>query len=244
MPANIDPTTGISYGVIDARHVPELYAEICQRGPNLTLQAAEDRAEHRLTSELEDLDTSEAFTEIETQAALNDDGDTDDADCYDEKDKWLRAFFVRALTRALDTDTVVPDAVEAAMEFVDVESGTFDMAEVIDAVVTVLYENEYFQSDGEDTYNYTDGEFTYELSYLGGAPLIWVTKSPFVTYCRTCSPCVPNAGDLDNGMSQDEGNCIAYCMSPDDISDMPRKPVAIYKTDAEGNMGDIAWPKN
>ena len=36
------------------------------------------------------------------------------------------------------------------------------------------------------------------FSWLGGAPLIIVNKSPFVTFARQCSPCVPNAGDLDN----------------------------------------------
>lgn len=35
------------------------------------------------------------------------------------------------------------------------------------------------------------------LSYLGGAPLVWVFKSPVTTRARLCSPCVPNAGDLD-----------------------------------------------
>jgi hypothetical protein len=35
------------------------------------------------------------------------------------------------------------------------------------------------------------------LSYLGGAPLVWVIKSPFVTRTRECSPCVPQGGDLE-----------------------------------------------
>lgn len=36
------------------------------------------------------------------------------------------------------------------------------------------------------------------FSRLGGAPLIIVNESPFVTFAHPCSPCVPNAGDLDN----------------------------------------------
>ena len=36
------------------------------------------------------------------------------------------------------------------------------------------------------------------FSWLGGAPLIIVNKSPFITFANPCSPCVPNAGDLDN----------------------------------------------
>jgi hypothetical protein len=36
------------------------------------------------------------------------------------------------------------------------------------------------------------------LSYLGGAGLVWVYESPHKTTARLCSPCCPNAGDLDN----------------------------------------------
>ena len=36
------------------------------------------------------------------------------------------------------------------------------------------------------------------FDWLGGAPLIVVNESPFITFANPCSPCVPNAGDLDN----------------------------------------------
>lgn len=36
------------------------------------------------------------------------------------------------------------------------------------------------------------------LGWLGGAPLVWVIDSPETTVAPACSPCVPNAGDLDN----------------------------------------------
>ena len=36
------------------------------------------------------------------------------------------------------------------------------------------------------------------FTWLGGVPLIIVNESPFVTFANPCSPCVPNAGDLDN----------------------------------------------
>ena len=36
------------------------------------------------------------------------------------------------------------------------------------------------------------------FSWLGGCPLIIVNESPFVASAVPCSPCVPNAGDLDN----------------------------------------------
>lgn len=37
----------------------------------------------------------------------------------------------------------------------------------------------------------------YKLGWLGGAPIIWVLKSQVKVYARLCSPCIPNAGDLD-----------------------------------------------
>ena len=36
------------------------------------------------------------------------------------------------------------------------------------------------------------------FDWLGGCPLIIVNESPFVASAVPCSPCVPNAGDLDD----------------------------------------------
>ena len=38
----------------------------------------------------------------------------------------------------------------------------------------------------------------YEISWLGGAPLLWVFESPVISKAKLCSPCCPNAGDLNN----------------------------------------------
>lgn len=39
----------------------------------------------------------------------------------------------------------------------------------------------------------------YQISWLGGAPLLWVTEGPIGYANQLCSPCVPNAADLDGG---------------------------------------------
>jgi len=39
----------------------------------------------------------------------------------------------------------------------------------------------------------------YRISWLGGAPLLWVLEGPVGECYRLCSLCVPNAGDLDSG---------------------------------------------
>ena len=39
---------------------------------------------------------------------------------------------------------------------------------------------------------------TYQISWLGGAPLLFVFESPVISRASPCSPCVQNGGDLDN----------------------------------------------
>jgi len=63
----------------------------------------------------------------------------------------------------------------------------------------------------EEQYSLETDGMILELSYLGGAPLVWVLKSPHVRNVRECSPCCPNAGDLDSG----EGNTPTYDLPPD-----------------------------
>ncbi len=56
----------------------------------------------------------------------------------------------------------------------------------------------------EECYSYSDAGAEFLVSWLGGAPLIWVTKSPRIVAVKSlCSPCVPNAGDLDSGIVAD-----------------------------------------
>lgn len=43
----------------------------------------------------------------------------------------------------------------------------------------------------------------YAISWLGGAPLLWVFESPVTGHFRLCSPCVPNACDLDSPSTED-----------------------------------------
>ena len=63
---------------------------------------------------------------------------------------------------------------------------------------------DYYDGDEEQYRLETDGMIL-ELSYLGGAPLVWVLKSPHKRSVRECSPCCPNAGDLDSPVEPGEG---------------------------------------
>lgn len=73
---------------------------------------------------------------------------------------------------------------------------------------------DYIQSKFEDTaQNFhidepvIEGEYEgvkYRIDWLGGAPLLWVFEGPVGRCNSLCSPCVPNAGDLDSGFIDDE----------------------------------------
>lgn len=57
------------------------------------------------------------------------------------------------------------------------------------------------------------GSVSVLLSWLGGAQIVFVTRSPFLTRRGLCSPCVPGAVDLDSGESAD--GSIGYDVPPD-----------------------------
>lgn len=53
---------------------------------------------------------------------------------------------------------------------------------------------------------------TYMISWLGGAPLLWVFNSPHVGTFDLCSPCVPGACNLE---SPDPEGYVGYTVPPD-----------------------------
>lgn len=71
------------------------------------------------------------------------------------------------------------------------------------------YESDSFHYEGE-----LDG-VTYMVTTLGGAPLVWAIEGPVGVAERLCSPCVPNAADLDSGFlmeAEDEAGLKGDCM--------------------------------
>jgi hypothetical protein len=71
--------------------------------------------------------------------------------------------------------------------------------------------DDYVDYQGEeDNYVAEIDKTKYEMGWLGGAPLIWVTDSEWACYCKPCSPCVPGAGDL-NSLG---GSALSHCMPP------------------------------
>lgn len=76
--------------------------------------------------------------------------------------------------------------------------------------------NDAYQPDEpihEGSFMLGDGNWVkYRTSWLGGALNIFIFESPFTARTVACSPCVPNAGDLDN---VGKGDYLCYDVPPD-----------------------------
>lgn len=71
--------------------------------------------------------------------------------------------------------------------------------------------NDEYQGE-EDTYSLETDGMILQMSTLGGAYNVWVFESPHIAYCRQCSPCCPNAGNLD---SKEENGVTTYDVPTD-----------------------------
>jgi hypothetical protein len=76
---------------------------------------------------------------------------------------------------------------------------------------------EAIEDDFNDRYEAEDEQFLYERDgyKISNSPLLvclFVEKSPYYTYTRHCSPCAPNAGDLDNPINN---GLRTYCLGLD-----------------------------
>ena len=81
-----------------------------------------------------------------------------------------------------------------------------DLDEALDEALD-RFNDEYMCE--ESSYRLVQDGLELELTHLGGAPLVWVLKSPHTTRVRLCSPCCPNAGDLN---APDENGVEAFTL--------------------------------
>lgn len=159
MTANVNPETGIPYGVVNGNTVPYLLDDVTTSGDDLTFAA--------FKSELRDKIAAALATVIDT-------------------------FEPEKIVEGVDCDEIVESLLDSGL-------------------------NDRLEFD-ECEYSYESDGTKYRLGWLGGAPLIWVLDSQHVTFAPVCSPCVPNAGDLDNMTADGEtGGILCYCCPPDDF---------------------------
>lgn len=144
--------------------------------------------------------------------------------------------------------------IEALGDAYDSEDG-WDWEEVNDLVIEFVNDQDFLQDGEPHTHTHSveielaDGtkhEVSLMLSPLGGAQLLWVMDSPYITPCASCSPCIPGAGDLDSptgffnpederfGAYDPAAGKYAHCLPPEWFKDsedpIPYDEVYHYQT--------------
>jgi hypothetical protein len=181
MTANINPTTGIRYGVISGRSLDdEVYNDLFY-GPqarDLSYEAALDELKAEAKARYEDAEerAGELFES-------NYGGPPDTPEMLEAFASFCEEHVEKTLRRHHGIPDDLPcDAADNVEDYIDyVESTECDFN--IDEPII----------EGE-----CDG-VKYRISWLGGAPLLWVLEGPLGFANRLCSPCVPNAAELDSG---------------------------------------------
>lgn len=111
-----------------------------------------------------------------------------------------------------------------------------DWGDVLDAVEQIFNDN--YECDEDTYYHVSDEDSIYQISWLGGAPLLWTIDSKFVTPARPCSPCVPGGVDLDNPTEDDHGT-LAHCPGPDEVNYREMGFRVVYKITGDGDLEEI-----
>ena len=129
----------------------------------------------------ENLSEAEAYAELKSEIER-------DAENIEEE---VRISIAERDYAMLSNDRYMEDEVEAAYN----RLGYDDRDDYIDTRLEL--ESERIQIEEPTLAGICEG-VRYEISWLGGAPLLWVFESPVISKARLCSPCCPNAGDLDS----------------------------------------------
>jgi len=67
----------------------------------------------------------------------------------------------------------------------------------------------------EEAYSYYFIDDGYQAECSDDMGDIFITKSPYFTYCQFCSPCAPGAGYLINPVKEENGGVKTYCFGHD-----------------------------
>lgn len=98
--------------------------------------------------------------------------------------------------RGYNTDREYEDLLEEEIEAAYGRRGYDSREDFIDGEIERL--SDRIEIDEPMIQGEMDG-VEYEISWFGGAPLLWVIKGPIGLANKLCSPCVPGAADLDSG---------------------------------------------
>ena len=167
---NIDMETGIRYGVIPVRLIHPEEADRLFYG-----RGSRDRrvvAERRLRVEREVLRMASLMNSGKVFGGIPKEFSEDE----ELADAW---------SKAVETLSYMGTVSQAAVKFRQhLEYSVWPDEENMD----IDFENDFEFREYKDD--------NYILSVGLHAETVWVIKSPFFTYCKLCSDCAPNAGDL------------------------------------------------
>lgn len=112
-------------------------------------------------------------------------------------------------------DIICADAIEAMSDAPDEQARLEIAGNVINQCE---WDNLNFE---EEDFIYTDENGNdFQLGYLGGAPIIWCIKTDKIVYCKSlCSPCIPNGGDLNSGLTTESAGHACYGVPDEYVED-------------------------
>jgi hypothetical protein len=173
---NYNPDTGTRFGVIALSSIdPDLANDELWYGPGAR-----------------NLSEEEALNELRGEARRRFDAAMEDAEAGaedkrlidDERGDFVYDHVVKTLRRHHGMDIA--------------SAGHIACDNVEDYIDWVVERENDFQIDEP----IIEGEYEgvkYRISWLGGAPLLWIIEGPVGFANSLCSPCVPGAADLDSG---------------------------------------------
>jgi hypothetical protein len=180
---NVNPETQIRYGVAQGNNHPYLLDHIMQNGNDL----AYDYFVSEIKSSLRMLDNES--NEADIKAVLD--------DIYGHD---LESFIPEILDILTAPSNVI--SIDGAIEDYPLQDELWDL----------ISDDVEYESDSDSmSYELDEDGCKYAVSSLGGAALIWVYQSTNIVYVESlCSPCVPNAGDLDSGLTDEDNGYQCY----------------------------------
>jgi len=242
---NVHPETGIAFGTVYANQYPallDLLNEIQERGTNITALNRRRELGERLQAT-----ALQFYTEHRTELlSLSTSGEDDEEDARLDQLNSLGDSLVNELRAVISDVHSRPSQLIGRRNTADILEAMIDTAGATVAslvadvgaffdVGSMLIDLENGglwdqTTDDESKYSYTaktpEGDVKYEQSWLGGAQMIDVIESPWVTWCRPCGPCCPNAGNLHELTEYGQG-MLAYCLPPDYLPDELRLKAAL-----------------
>lgn len=244
---------GRAYGIHgpnSSRTVSELVETITIEGTDETYNEAIDEIKTKLRNWLDDPSGIAEYTGVDHYCPGED--SIVDGAFYDFIAEALKAADVISFQDQRPQEGSDAGLIEALGDVYDGEDG-WKWDEVFDLAIDHLNDDAAFY-DEPHTYTYeqsvtlddgTEEQVKLMVSPLGGAQLLWVMDSPYITPCASCSPCIPGAGDNDSpqgffdprderpGAYDPANGKYAHCLPPkwfaDNDEDTPYEVVYHYQ---------------